>query len=99
MRPPFPRQHATFVRHPEAKAWIIEGEDARHGILGDFFQESFVRTAIKAAIAIVVSNDVPKGWVLACAQPWPSCICLGRQNRTANQSRQPFRLASSTAQV
>jgi hypothetical protein len=61
MRPPFPRQHATFVRHPEAKARIIEGEDARHGILRDFFQKSFVRTAMKAAIAIVVSNDVPKG--------------------------------------
>ncbi|MGO8745112.1 MAG: hypothetical protein ACLQNE_03905 [Thermoguttaceae bacterium] len=77
MRPPFPRQHATFVRHPEAKAWIIEGEDARHGILGDFFQESFVRTAIKAAIAIVVSNDVPKGWVLAWRDPGRLAFALG----------------------
>jgi len=77
MGPPFPRQHAALSRRPEAKAWIIEGKDVRHGILRDLFQESLVRTAIEAAIAIVVSNDVPKGRVSVWGDPGSPAFALG----------------------
>ncbi len=76
MGPPFPREQATFARRPEAKLWVIAGKDVRHGVVGHFFEESLVRTAMEAAIAIVSSDDASRGRIARWSIPSHPALVL-----------------------